>query len=213
MKKYAIFIALVYSFFVLIGCMPWLIPVPGESFYKTPISAIELYSGPFLYKMEKARNAIEILEKKVIDILESKGYQAFVGSRETQRGFSSTFVKEKLAPNSKADAFMQCFAVLEGLKRYSDVGGRRVEVDELAAASPSFFLYNRNGDLILTESKQVAGKKFFRAANIMTSDSNWLDPSIRRTQGFSGRHVFYESEDEFLYRIAVELTKNIPKRN
>lgn len=196
MKKYTIFSILTFVFAICSGCA---IPtVPGESFYKANITTIEIQSMSY-EKVIEYKYEIGKFEKDIIAILKSKGYQVSVKPENFLKEIPlrfGPFVKREMAPNSKADAFMILNAEFTKKKFYSTPETKYALFEQITSMVTRSWLYNRNGELILIITKERKRK---------------ASPPLL-IEGVSGLSItFYETENEFLYRIATELTENIPK--
>lgn len=205
MRKYAISFFLASIFVIFNGCASLIIPVPGASFYDAKVETIYIYS-PVFYKPTANKALIEKFEKEVIDILKGKGYQAFVEPRGYYGDeLPAGIIADRIIPNTKADSVMIMGSEFFTLVKLSPE--RILLGSQVYSLSVSFWLYNRKGHRILTTPDRVFGVYFMRRANV-----NFAPPGSAKATAYE-KVIFYETEDEFIRRMAATLTQNIPKRN
>ena len=170
---------------------------PDNAFYESRIKTIEV-NTTFLKKSLYDETIVKKFEEIVVNILTEKGYDATLGQRDLSAySFIGNYIKDNKS-NFTTDGIM-VFSV--DIKTAKSSTSAKVSLDSIAVL---YWLYNKHGERIL--QTDVAPTKSLdrqqRSRNLKGITSNGQVNTIHFT--------YFESEEEFLNKIADWVLHNLP---
>ena len=171
---------------------------PDNAFYESRIKTIEV-NTTFLKKSLYDETIVKKFEEIVVNILTEKGYDATLGHRDLSAySFIGNYIKDNKS-NFTTDGIM-VFSV-DDIKTAKSSTSAKVSLDSIAVL---YWLYNKHGERIFQTDVAPTNSldRQQRSRNLKGITSNGQVNTIHFT--------YFESEEEFLNKIADWVLHNLP---